>query len=50
MNNPVCEMEKAVNKLRLKYRTYIVEYDVEVGAVMLPSMFANDLVTRLLEI
>jgi len=42
MNNPVCEMDKAVNKLRLKYRTYIVEYDVEVGVVMLPSKFAND--------
>jgi len=29
MTNHVCEMDKAVNKLRLKYKTYIVEYDVE---------------------
>ena len=47
MNNPVCERDKAVNKLRLKYKTYIVEYDVEVGAVVLPSMFANDFGDRI---
>ena len=34
MNNLVCEMDKAVNKLRLKYMTYIVEYDVEVGKIV----------------
>ena len=27
-------MDKAVNKLRLKYMTYIVEYDVEVGKIV----------------
>lgn len=29
MCNPVTELDKAVNKLRTKYRSYIVEYDVE---------------------
>ncbi|RHN51941.1 hypothetical protein MtrunA17_Chr6g0474771 [Medicago truncatula] len=30
-NNPVTDFEKAVNKLRQKYRSYIVEYDTEEG-------------------
>jgi hypothetical protein len=29
MDNPVDDVDKAVNKLKLKYRTYIVEYNVE---------------------
>lgn len=29
MCNPVTELDKAFNKLRTKYRSYIVEYDVE---------------------
>jgi len=29
INNPVCDMDIDVNKLRLKYRTYIAKYDVE---------------------
>jgi len=29
MNNLVCEIDRVINKLRLKYRTYIIEYDVE---------------------
>ncbi|RHN63399.1 putative transcription factor MBF1 family [Medicago truncatula] len=29
MNNPICEIEKAINKLRMKYKTYIFEYVVE---------------------
>ncbi|KEH29876.1 hypothetical protein MTR_4g053887 [Medicago truncatula] len=41
-NNPVTDFDKAVNKLRQKYRSYIVEYDAEEGAVMLPNMFAKD--------
>lgn len=32
VNNPVTDIDKAVDKLRQKYRSYIVEYDVvEVG-------------------
>jgi len=34
MNNPVSDIDKAVNKLRLKYRMYIVEYDIEVVGVI----------------
>lgn len=42
MTHPVTEMDKTITKLQLKYRTYIVEYDTEDGAVKLPNMFAAD--------
>lgn len=42
LTNPVSEYDKAINKLQLKYRTYIVDYDVETGAVCLPRMFGGD--------
>jgi len=29
VKNPVLDIDKAINKLRLKYRTYIVEYDFD---------------------
>ena len=29
VTNPISDLDKAVNTLRMKYRTYIVEYDVE---------------------
>jgi hypothetical protein len=29
MTNSVSEMDKVINKLKLKYRTYILEYDAE---------------------
>ncbi|RHN52245.1 hypothetical protein MtrunA17_Chr6g0478391 [Medicago truncatula] len=29
LKNPVSEYDKAINKLQMKYRTYIVEYDFE---------------------
>nr|ABD32457.1 hypothetical protein MtrDRAFT_AC151521g7v2 [Medicago truncatula] len=31
MKNPFSDLDKAINKLRLKYRSYIVEYDIDVG-------------------
>lgn len=40
--NPATEMDRIINELRLKYRAYLVELDVEYGAVMLPMMFAHD--------
>ncbi|KEH40926.1 PIF1-like helicase [Medicago truncatula] len=30
MKNPISDLDKAINKLRLKYRSYIVEYDIDV--------------------
>ncbi|AES91927.2 glycosyl hydrolase family 10 protein [Medicago truncatula] len=42
VSNPATELDKAVNKLRTKYRSYIVEYDVEDGAVRLPNLFSAD--------
>jgi hypothetical protein len=42
MNDPVCELDKAVNKLKLKYRTYIVEYDIEqvcTSRILFPTLF-----------
>ncbi|AET02588.1 hypothetical protein MTR_8g043700 [Medicago truncatula] len=46
--NPVTEMDRRINELRLKYRTYMVEVDVEyvcgfvMGAIMLRMMFSHD--------
>ncbi|KEH37203.1 hypothetical protein MTR_2g435890 [Medicago truncatula] len=40
--NPFSDLDKVINKLRLKYRSYIVEYDIDAGAVCLPNMFGGD--------
>ncbi|RHN55897.1 hypothetical protein MtrunA17_Chr5g0423431 [Medicago truncatula] len=42
VKNSFSDLDKAINKLRLKYRSYIVEYDIDVGAVCLPNMFGGD--------
>lgn len=42
IKNPLSEYDKAINKLQVKYRTYIVEYDFDTGAVCLPRMFGSD--------
>jgi hypothetical protein len=39
MNDPVCELDKAVNKLKLKY---IVEYNIEqvcTSRILFPTLF-----------
>ncbi|AES82103.1 hypothetical protein MTR_7g108360 [Medicago truncatula] len=40
--NPTNDMERRINELCLKYHTYMVEMDVDYGAVMLPMMFSHD--------
>ncbi|AES89406.2 hypothetical protein MTR_4g074500 [Medicago truncatula] len=42
VKNPLSDLDKTINKLRLKYRSYIVEYDIDVGVVCLPNMFGGD--------
>ncbi|AES98289.1 transmembrane protein, putative [Medicago truncatula] len=42
LKNPASSFESDVNKYYVKFMTYIVEYDVEEGVVMLPNMFMND--------
>ncbi|AES98553.1 hypothetical protein MtrunA17_Chr5g0429611 [Medicago truncatula] len=39
VRNSVTDLDKEVDKLRMKYRSYIVEYDVEDGIVLLPKLF-----------
>ncbi|GAU50461.1 hypothetical protein TSUD_240590 [Trifolium subterraneum] len=39
---PTTDHEKYVNDMRVKYRTYYLEYNISDGAVMLPRMFADD--------
>ncbi|GAU42517.1 hypothetical protein TSUD_376450 [Trifolium subterraneum] len=39
---PLTDHEKYVNDMRVRYRTYYLEYNVNDGAVMIPRMFAND--------
>ncbi|KEH19302.1 transmembrane protein, putative [Medicago truncatula] len=47
LKNPLSEYDKAINKLQVKYRTYIVEYDFDTGAVCLPRMFGSDFGDRI---
>ena len=35
MSNPATELDRAVNKLRTKYRSYIVEYDIKDAGVFI---------------
>lgn len=40
--NHVFEVAVVINKLHLKYRTYVVEFDVEYASVRLLNMFVHD--------
>nr|ABD32816.1 hypothetical protein MtrDRAFT_AC150440g1v2 [Medicago truncatula] len=40
--NPVTGVHKLVNKLRRKYRIFVIEFDMEHGVVHLPNMFMHD--------
>ncbi|GAU48206.1 hypothetical protein TSUD_304860 [Trifolium subterraneum] len=40
--NPTTARDKLIAQLQVKYNTYIVEFDINEGAIMLPNMFARD--------
>ncbi|GAU42994.1 hypothetical protein TSUD_188680 [Trifolium subterraneum] len=40
--NPVTNQEKCIKELQVKFCTYVVEYNIFEGAVMLPKMFYDD--------
>ena len=43
LKNLVSEYDKAINKLQVKYRTYIIEYDFETVSILSFSLYYNNI-------
>ncbi|WJX12029.1 DNA helicase [Trifolium repens] len=42
VSSPITNQERMLNEMRIKYRSYFVDYNVTIGAVVMPKLFTDD--------